>query len=296
MAGLAVCEFAIDGVAVRVLNRSIRIMTARLLSSAAICALLSLPIQPAKAQYVYSLNGNNTITLLGYEGEPPLSGAVTLPSSVNGYTVTAIGDDAFGEDNITSVLIPSTVSSIGPEAFVDCVDLGSATIPDSVTTIGAQAFEGTAISSITIPPSVGSIGANAFDGCNSLANVYFLGNAPTADGSVFEDYLSANGYDPATVYYLNGATGFETNFYGLPTVSLVKLTPSGGAAFGVQNGQFSMLFVGPLNVTVVLEACTNLANPTWTPLQTNTLANGAFTFSEPVQTNVCGRYYRVTTP
>jgi hypothetical protein len=274
-------------------------MNSRPLSSAAICAFLSLPIQPAKAQYVYSLNGNNTITLLGYEGEPPLSGAVTLPSSVNGYTVTAIGNDAFGEDNITSVVIPNTVTSIGPEAFVDCIYLESVTMTNSVTSIGAQAFEGTAIPSITIPASVGSIGANAFDGCNSLTIVYFLGNAPSADLSVFQDFVQGappNNYDPATVYYLSGAVGFGTNFYGLPTASLIQLGPSGGAVVGVHNGQCSMFFLGQMNSTVVLEACTNLAAPVWTPIQTNSLAPISFNFSEPLQTNGYGRYYRVTTP
>jgi hypothetical protein len=226
-------------------------MKALLFSSVAICAVCSflVPSLIAQGNYTYTINSDNpnTITLIGYEGEPPLSGAVTLPSIVNGYTVTAIGDDAFGEDNITSVVIPSTVGSIGPEAFVDCIFLASVTMTNSVTSIGAQAFEGTAIPSITIPASVGSIGANAFDGCNSLTIVYFLGNAPSADLSVFQDFVQGappNNYDPATVYYLSGAVGFGTNFYGVPTASLIQLGPSSGGVVGVNNGQFSMFFLG----------------------------------------------------
>jgi hypothetical protein len=46
----------------------------------------------------------------------------------------------------------------------------------------------------------------------------------------------------------------------------------------------------------VVEACTNLASPVWVPLQTNSLTNGSFYFSEPLQTNVSGRYYRVVSP
>jgi hypothetical protein len=170
---------------------------------------------------------------------------------------------------------------------------------NSVTSIGAQAFEGRPISNITIPASVGSIGPNAFDGCNNLSIVYFLGNAPSADLSVFQDFVQGappNDYDPATVYYLRGAIGFGTNFAGLPAVAMVKLGPTGGAVMGVNNGQFSMFFLGQMNSTVVLEACTNLAASVWTPIQTNALAPISFNFNEPLQTNGCGRYYRVTAP
>jgi hypothetical protein len=146
-----------------------------------------------------------------------------------------------------------------------------------------------------IPASVSSLGSFAFSGCGSLVCVYFLGNAPFGDLSVFED-APRDSLDPATVYYLNGATGFGTNFAGLPAVSMVKVGPAGGAVVGVNNGQFTMFFLGQMNSTVVLEACTNLAASVWTPILTNTLAPISFNFSEPLQTNGCGRYYRVTQP
>jgi len=46
----------------------------------------------------------------------------------------------------------------------------------------------------------------------------------------------------------------------------------------------------------VVEASTNLGNPVWTPLQTNALTNGSFYFSEALQTNLPGRYYRIRSP
>jgi hypothetical protein len=45
-----------------------------------------------------------------------------------------------------------------------------------------------------------------------------------------------------------------------------------------------------------VEACTNLATPVWTPLQTLTLTNGSFYFTEPFQTNSAARYYRISSP
>ncbi|NCA93173.1 leucine-rich repeat domain-containing protein, partial [bacterium] len=72
-------------------------------------------------------------------------------------------------EDLTSVSIPDSVTSIGAWAFSDCTSLTSITIPDSVTSIGDVAFSGcTSLTSITIPDSVTSIGAWAFSYCSSL--------------------------------------------------------------------------------------------------------------------------------
>jgi hypothetical protein len=46
----------------------------------------------------------------------------------------------------------------------------------------------------------------------------------------------------------------------------------------------------------VVEACTNLASPVWTPLATLTLTNGSFQFSDPAWTNSLSGFYRLTSP
>ncbi|MGA3265943.1 MAG: hypothetical protein ABSE16_03875 [Verrucomicrobiota bacterium] len=46
----------------------------------------------------------------------------------------------------------------------------------------------------------------------------------------------------------------------------------------------------------VVEACTSLANPTWTPLLTGTLTNGSLYFSDPAWTNYSSRFYRISAP
>jgi hypothetical protein len=48
--------------------------------------------------------------------------------------------------------------------------------------------------------------------------------------------------------------------------------------------------------TVVVEACTNLANPVWQPVQTNTLEIGTASFSDPQWTNYPNRFYRLRSP
>ena len=86
--------------------------------------------------------------------------------------------------------------------------------------------------------------------------------------------------DNVTVYYLPGTTGWSTTFAGLPAVLWNPLIQTGDASFGVQNNQFGFDITGAANLTVVVEACTNLASPVWTPLQTVTLTNGLFYFSD----------------
>ena len=49
-------------------------------------------------------------------------------------------------------------------------------------------------------------------------------------------------------------------------------------------------------MTVVVEACTNLANPAWHPIGTNTLISGSAYFSDPQWTNYPARFYRLRSP
>jgi hypothetical protein len=100
----------------------------------------------------------------------------------------------------------------------------------------------------------------------------------------------------ATVYYLPGTTGWGPSFGGCPTAFWVLPNPvilSSSPSFGIQTNGFSLISSWATNTTVVVEACTNLANPTWFPLQTNTLTGGSSFFSDPQWTNQPQRFYRV---
>ncbi len=79
--------------------------------------LLALPAA-MQAQYTYTTN-NGTITITEYTG---IGGDVTIPATINGLPVTRIGPRAFyGCSNLTSVTIPDSVTCIGEEAFVECL-------------------------------------------------------------------------------------------------------------------------------------------------------------------------------
>ena len=59
---------------------------------------------------------------------------------------------------------------------------------------------------------------------------------------------------------------------------------------------FGFIIAGSNNVVIVVEACTNLTNPVWSPLQTNTLTGGSAYFSDSQWTNQPARFYRLRSP
>ncbi|MGA2863894.1 MAG: leucine-rich repeat domain-containing protein [Verrucomicrobiota bacterium] len=233
--------------------------------------------------------------------------SVTIPGSV-----TSIGGWAFQRcTNLASVTIPNSVTSIEMGAFCACTSLTNITIPNSVTIIKYAVFAGCGLASVTIPNSVTSIEEDAFYGCMGLTNItipnsvtniggwafygcmgltelYFNGNAPSLGLATF------SGDTNATVYYLPGTTGWGPTFGGLPTVLWNAQAQPG--SFGVQTNQFGFTITGTSNLVVVVEASTNLANPAWSPLATETLTGDSFYFSDPQWTNYPARFYRLRWP
>ena len=115
---------------------------------------------------------------------------VIIAPEYNGKPVTVIAQRAFYNNrNITSVIIPDTVTSIGASAFEYCTALSEITIPDSVTSVGSKAFYNckgmvgatvggyigndmfqycTKLETVVICDGVTSIGSWAFAGCEKL--------------------------------------------------------------------------------------------------------------------------------
>ena len=119
-----------------------------------------------------------TATLTANTGGEKYSGDIVVPEKVKAsdgveYSVTAFGDNAF--DNcreLNSITIPSSVTSLGKGCFELCKSLTSITIPSSVTSLGEDCFMAcSSLTSITIPSSVTSLGYNCFAGCSSLKSI-----------------------------------------------------------------------------------------------------------------------------
>ncbi len=165
--------------------------------------------------YRYRLNGNNAeiIKYSGYES------VVAIPAALDGYTVTAIADDAFkSKSSIIDLKMPEGITSIGARAFSSCAKLKNVYIPAGVTSIGDQAFYYCpALESVTIPDGVASIGQLAFADCRSLSRIYFKGNAPSMGLGGESGNQVFGGCMPCfTVYYLFDKTGFTALWYGWP--------------------------------------------------------------------------------
>lgn len=113
------------------------------------------------------------------------------PSTGDRYTVTGIASAADSGDansNLTAIVAPSTITSIGDMAFMDCSSLASVYFP-AVSTIGEVAFcSCTSLASISLP-SLTSLGNSAFESCTSLASA-FLPVAESIGGMAFANCAS----------------------------------------------------------------------------------------------------------
>ena len=80
---------------------------------------------------------------------------------------------------LTSITIPSSVTSLGDCCFCECSGLTSITIPSSVTSLEYDCFyECSGLTSITIPSSVTSLGGSCFEYCSKLEKATFQGKLP----------------------------------------------------------------------------------------------------------------------
>jgi hypothetical protein len=170
--------------------------------------------------YTYSTNADGSANIVAYAGPPWV---VTIPTNINGLTVTSIGEGAFDGSGLTSVTIPNSVTSIADDAFVQCNSLTGLTIGDSVTNIGDGAFEECrSLANVTIPNSVISIGIYAFIECSSLTNI--------AVDAANPNYRSTNGvlFDKDQATLIQYPSGLTNSSYTIPS----SVTSIGFAAFG----------------------------------------------------------------
>lgn len=163
-------------------------------------------------------------------------------------------------------------------------------------------------SGVTSPNGTGSAMVAKYDPDGTLQWDY---SASGAAGNPFSSLAAKVAVDSAGNCFLAGwyqtATAFGTNVLQPQSYwnfFLTKLTPSGSLplmqtadpSFGVQTNRFGFTITGGINSVVVVEACTNLINPVWLPLQTNTLNSGSAYFSDPEWTSYTGRFYRLRAP
>ena len=100
-------------------------------------------------------------TITGYDAT--LGGTnVVIPESINGTTITTIGQAAFLNKGITSVTIPNTVTRISQLAFANNSALSNVQLSSNLTTIAMGAFRNCGLTNVVIPDSVTTIEKQAF--------------------------------------------------------------------------------------------------------------------------------------
>ena len=136
--------------------------------------------------------------------------------------VTQIPDGCFGATKISKVELPSTVKTIGRQAFGACEALETVVLNDGLVSIGLKAFvNNVKLKQIVIPKTVTAVDEMVFSGCESLERVEFLGNAPSTyehpEAALYPDLFKPVNAD-YTVYYHQNASGFTSpEWYGYPT-------------------------------------------------------------------------------
>lgn len=261
--------------------------------------------------------------------------AITIPASVTNIGIRAfsdcinltkiyflgdapsLGSNVFsGSTNVTIYYLPETTGWTSPFGgrpallalpYTYIADNGTiiiteytgtdstVTIPNMinglpVTRIDAWAFYGcTSLTNVMIPGSITNIGDWAFCDCINLAGVYFRGDAPALGLNVFY------GDDNAIIYHLPD-TSWESTFGDCPAVAWNPNVQPGDIHFDIQSTRFGFTVTCTTNFIVVVEACTNLAEGKWIPVQTNTSISGSFSFTDQQSTNYPNRYYRLSMP
>lgn len=158
------------------------------------------------SDYLIWRNADQTCTIDAYKGNAT---SLVIPSTIEGYAVTSIGDEAFMWcKSLTRITIPDSITTISEGAFFGCTSLEAITvnsrnpifehiqgilfnkstkvlhtypsgnkatayaIPAGTSAIASYAFSGCdSLTSIDIPESVTSIGEGAFRNCDSLISV-----------------------------------------------------------------------------------------------------------------------------
>lgn len=185
---------------------------------------------------------------------------------------TSINYEAFSNcTNLTSITIPNNIMSIGFEAFRKCSSLTNIVIPDSVTSIGNYAFEKCSnLTNITIGNGVTQIGARAFTECSKLKNIYITDIAAWCNISGLTNlinYISIN-----RNLYLNNelitslvipdsVTSISDSAFDGCCKSLTDVTISNSVT-NIGNSAFSR--------------CNNLVNITLLPITPPTLGSNVF--------------------
>ena len=172
-----------------------------------LCTVLLILPALAQAQFTFTTN-NGAITITGYTGS---GGNIVIPSVINGYPVKNIGMYAFNpyptpyvhQNQVTSVVIPDSVTNIEFSAFYGCSQLTNVVMSTNVTELSVEVFGFSGLTSFTFPSGLIKIDGGAFDNCLNLTNVVIPSGVQYIGDYAFNDSYSMTSVTiPDSVIYL----------------------------------------------------------------------------------------------
>lgn len=179
-------------------------------------------------------------------------GTLQIPETIEGFPVTAIGDNAFlGCTEIDHIILPESVFQLGNFCFYSCTSLQSINLPEAITRIPSYAFGFCSslveldlpsqleeiddfafagcenLSAITVPATIETLGSQAFLDNEQLQSVRFLGPPPATVGPSPFFRVSSEATLFVAANHVAAFGGVGATWKGLPvTLSGAELFPS----------------------------------------------------------------------
>lgn len=215
-------------------------------------------------RFKYIMNENGTVSIAANEASSQLSGNISIPSTLDGLTVTGICKNGFSDnEKITSVNIPDTVKEIDSLAFSNCSSLASVTLPDTITSMGSMPFS-CSIYEENIIKSADS----GFVTINDYILYIYTGNNTDifipggikviADSAFANDFEITSVTIPDTVEYIGNDAFFNckalssaTILTGVKEIGSNAFTNTSVTIYGY-NGTYAQKYSNSNNITFVL--------------------------------------------
>ena len=142
--------------------------------------------------------------------------SVTIPAQFNSKPVTAIGNRAFYDSDITSINLGS-VETIDESAFEECDALQTVSLPNSVTTVNKRAFwHCDNLTSFTIGKNFQNHDGNFLAYCHKLQSLT-IGSEGNSNGFLCQDNVLIHKTNNTT--YIVACAPGKTGHYTIPTFS-----------------------------------------------------------------------------
>lgn len=185
-------------------------------------------ISEAEAAYEYVVvNGGAKVT--GYTGSDV---NVVIPETLGGYPVTAMERTFDSSRTVETVVLPSTLKTLGGYTFWGCESLRSVTFNSEITAIGEfEFFQCRVLEDFMLPESVTSIGMKAFSGCHALTKLPFSGHVQTIGNYAFEEGWGFVSLDIPDGVKTIGTSAFADGQYMKKVVIPASVTSIGANAF-----------------------------------------------------------------